>query len=1015
MSNNYDKIPDEVQTVKDALDIVQVIGETIQLTKRGDSYRGAVLSSSKSGASLIVNPRQQVFNDTAGEAGGDVYSWIAFTEGLDPIQDFPKILSIAAEKAGIQLEHHPENPDKAQVLTILQAAAGYYHSQLTDEHRAYIMEQWGISNDTINKLLIGYAPNKTPLELELKDIFHNDDLKKSGLFYADGTILTDVFRGRIMFPYWKGGKVVYFIGRDPEWTKETQHGKYIKQPVHTESRAYISEVIDNNVFYGEDSIKRQDTCMITEGVTDCIMAIQSGVPCISPVTVRIKDSEKEHALELVKRMKTVYVCNDNEDNNAGRDGAIETAEYLESNGIQSELIELPRHAGIDKIDLAEFLSNHDSTALMNLPRNNVWSIKLQAVTVPSDAVGKAQILLKFITSDLAAMDPTMREVFVRNEVRTKFEMEKSDTNKILKRAESELKTIVKLDDRFFDERGSLKVKSMAEYLMSLNRFITLEDTKLLYYYSDGVYIPQGEDLINRAVQTLLGDASKIHHVSEIVHFIKYETIIKRSSINKETCRIPLKNGVYNLETDKLEEHTPDNIFIHQIPVTYDRDAECPNTKKFISEITDPAHPEDIQTIFEYIGYCLVPDTRIQRALMCIGDGSNGKSKLLEAIGAFIGPDNSSSESLQELENDQYSKAELFGKLVNIFPDLASSAIYENSVFKMLVGDEGMIRAVRKLEHPFRFKNTARLIFSANNLPPVPADNFAYMRRWILLEFPHKFEGDDIDINLMVKIVTPEEHSGLLNVVIPALKAIIKNGDYTNIQSTDEINRLYRIHSDPIAMFADECVVYSESDCVKTFMYEYYVNWCKDKGKDPKHAPVFSKRFIKLGYSSSRETTGNRRTVWENCSIRESVRGTNSYPDGNKQYQSTYPSECHSKVELCSIHEEEYKDGKNNSVYSNNREVTMVALTDSDEIGNGGHEKKRQGNDRTPDDALTDGIDTKYLVSVLTNYKNNLHKDGVVRNYEQFALIVYNQSKELHGVVTVEQLEEMSKKLARDGW
>ncbi|MCK5216579.1 MAG: hypothetical protein KAJ93_02260, partial [Methanosarcinales archaeon] len=652
-------------------------------------------------------------------------------------------------------------------------------------------------------------------------------------------------------------------------------------------------------------------------------------------------------------------------------------------------------------------------------RNNVWSIKLEAVTVPSDAVGKAQALIKFITTDLAAMDETMREVFVKNDVRAKFGLDKGEINKLLRKAESQLHEVVELDDRFFDERGRFKVKSMSEYVMGLSHFITLEDNKNLYHYDNGLYILRGEDLITKIVQTALGDASKIQHINEVIHHIKYETLIPRDYINNESCSIPLINGVYNLETDNLEPHSHENIFIHQIPVEYNRDAECPAFNKFISEITNPEKPEDIQTLYEYIGYCLIPDTRIQKALMCIGTGSNGKSKLLEAIGAFVGSKNTSGQSLQKLENNPYSPAELFGKLVNIFPDLASGAIYENSVFKMLTGDEGEITAERKYEHQFKFKNTARLIFSANKLPPVPADDMAYMRRWVLLEFPHKFEGADIDINLGAKLSTTEEQSGLLNIVIPALKTILKNGDYSNIQTTEEINRMYRINSDPIASFADECIVASEDDTWKILIYERYVKWCTENSKEPKTSPVFAKRFSKFGFSSSKESfigsNGKRNPIWENCSIKKSVRATEIYPDGQNHYQEVRPSGCPSKNTLCNIQEENKIEKESNVYTCKQRDNYPDTRTLSRKDGTEQYSVKRPGKKTTPDVTRTAAIDIKYLTKMVISYKDRLHPSGVIPNYEQFALIVRNQNKELKEVYTVEQIEQITRKLAKEGW
>jgi putative DNA primase/helicase len=252
--------------------------------------------------------------------------------------------------------------------------------------------------------------------------------------------------------------------------------------------------------------------------------------------------------------------------------------------------------------------------------------------------------------------------------------------------------------------------------------------------------------------------------------------------------------------------------------------------------------------------------------MLVGDGANGKSKLLEAIGAFIGNNNSSSESLHALTNDPYSTAELYGKLVNIFPDLASRAIHENVAFKSLTGDEGLIRGAKKYGQPFRFKNTARLIFSANTLPATPAGDYAYMRRWIILMFPNTFVGKDADVNLTAKLCDPLEQSGILNVVLPLLKQVLLQGDFTHAPLTESTEMMYRLNSDPIAVFMETMVVQSDGACVRKVMYEYYVEWSKEHNIIPKHTKVFSKRLLKLGYTFHRESSGDRNYVWDECMI-----------------------------------------------------------------------------------------------------------------------------------------------------
>lgn len=913
----------EKEEIKSKLDIVSLISETVKLTKQGSSYVGATSSLSKSGASLKVDPVQQVYNNFAEDDGGDVFNWIAYTEGLDIDTDFPRIIEIAAEKAGVRLEHVDSHvvSEKALISPFLQAVAGYYHSMLTPNCRAYIHEKWGISDEMIDKLMIGWAPEGNTLLKEMRDLFPEDVMRMSGLFYVrpNGKPEKDFFYNRIVFPYWKGGKPVYFIGRDPSWKAGSGSPKYIKQLVHSEKNPHISKVINNSVFYGEDSIRKADSVIITEGVTDCIKVLQEGLACISPVTIKIKEDQKEYAYQLIKNKKEVIICNDSEDNNSGKDGAIATAEYLESKGVHVKLVELPRPDGVEKVDLAEFLQTHTKEDFEKLDSNNVWEIKLHSQNVPDASVEKTRSVRRFLLNELRLMDPVTREIFIHNDVREYFKMSKKDMNTLMKSIKWEEEEEPREEDMdFFTSRGKLKVKKLGEYVMSLARFITFDDTKTVYTYRNGVYVSRGDDLISKIVQNALGDASKKQHIAEIINYVQLETLVPRSRVNHDITRINLLNGLFNIETMELEPHSPDYISIVQLPVTYDPCATCPAIDKFISEVLDEKHRE---LIYEILGYCMVPDTRIEKSTMFLGKGANGKSVMLSMFIEFLGAQNTSAESLHMLEKDPYSPAELYGKLANIFPDLASASLYENSTFKMFSGNESKIRAQRKYEHPFTFKNTARLIFSANNLPPVPKDNFAYFRRWMLIKFPNIFEGDRADKDLINKITTAEEMSGLFNKCVVALKRVLSEGKYSYDLSTGDVQIMYRINSDPVAAFADEMVVFSESDTLKSVMFGEYAEWCNLNGVEKLAENAFARRFKSLGYTPGRESTGSRQYVWENCAIGQSRRGSEKNTDGEKQDAETITSNNLPFSPNCNkVSYSNNIDGKkeNIDVYVNNR-------------------------------------------------------------------------------------------------
>ncbi len=413
--------------------------------------------------------------------------------------------------------------------------------------------------------------------------------------------------------------------------------------------------------------------------------------------------------------------------------------------------------------------------------------------------------------------------------------------------------------KYFSE-GKFIAKSLADEIMTEYYFLTFDDNKEVYYYENGVYKTGGENLIIRVAQEKLGNYSIKNRRYETLSFIKVETLINRNSVDKDLNIINLKNGLYDLKEDKFKPHTPSLLSTVQIPVDYDESAKCPMINKFLSEIVSQEH---IPSLLEWIGYSMIPNNKMQKAVMLLGCGANGKSVFLNLLTEFIGIKNTSGESLQDLEKDRFSKANLYGKLLNICPDISDSKIYDNSQFKVLTGNEKQIKGEKKGQQAFYFDNTARLIFSANDLPPVKNAGYAYYRRWMLFEFPNKFEGKNADKNLIDKLTTEEELSGLFNI---ALKQLLENGEFSYHKTIEEVERMYRLKSDSVAAFADECVMMSMDNTLKALVYDAYVNWCIKNGEKPESNVTFGKKFTRLGYQTIREHTGNRKYFWEGISI-----------------------------------------------------------------------------------------------------------------------------------------------------
>ncbi|MDH7602245.1 MAG: CHC2 zinc finger domain-containing protein [Armatimonadota bacterium] len=248
-----------------------------------------------------------------------------------------------------------------RVQGTLTETARYYHGRLKASPKVleWLIGHYGISEETIDSLLIGYSRNSGWKDTEggehpgviahltgCDDAYTLREIAGTGAFnLTRNDDLVPAFDNRLVFPYWSRGRVVFMIARKTPWTAESdwEQAKYKKLKCHDEhSRRHIAPCIDNGCLYNEDCLlSRPERIVITEGVTDCISLIQHGFSTISPVTVQVKDDDWRRILPKLAGVKTVYICQDNEVSEAGLKGALKTARHLADNGIETRLVVLP--------------------------------------------------------------------------------------------------------------------------------------------------------------------------------------------------------------------------------------------------------------------------------------------------------------------------------------------------------------------------------------------------------------------------------------------------------------------------------------------------------------------------------------------------------------------------------------------------------------------------------------------------------------------------------------------------
>lgn len=283
--------------------------------------------------------------------------------------------------------------------------------------------------------------------------------------------------------------------------------------------------------------------------------------------------------------------------------------------------------------------------------------------------------------------------------------------------------------------------------------------------------------------------------------------------------VNFRNGLYDLDKDCYLSHTPGVFSLNQLNCIYNPDAKCEDVDKLLDNVS--CNNKGIRTLLEeMLGYILIGDCRFQRSFILLGEGSNGKSVFLDMITSWLGSENCSSLALEDL-SDRFRPSQLVGKMVNIGDDSGADLLKNTAIFKKLVtGDPLTVEF--KHGQPFSYANRAKMIFSANNLPPSSDKSNGFMRRMTIIPFLAKFSPNDSNYDPMIKdkITTEDAKSYILNIAIKAAQKLIRNKKFTIPDAvTEELNK-YEESNNNVLSYLNEVPPIYEMDVSKT-----YANYC----------------------------------------------------------------------------------------------------------------------------------------------------------------------------------------------
>ncbi len=269
--------------------------------------------------------------------------------------------------------------------------------------------------------------------------------------------------------------------------------------------------------------------------------------------------------------------------------------------------------------------------------------------------------------------------------------------------------------------------------------------------------------------------------------------------------IQFKDVLIDFKTGEEIKATPKYFITNPIPWTLHKEkfVNTPTMDKIFEEWVGK---EYVQTLYEIIAYCLVPDYPIHRLFCLIGAGLNGKSCFLRLLKKFVGENNVTSTELDILLNSRFEITRLHKKLVCVMGETNFAEMSKTSIIKKLTGQD-IIGFEYKNKNPFEDTNYAKILIATNNLPSTTDKTIGFYRRWLIIDFPNRFsEQKDILDDI------PEEEYEILTIKsVGILKDLLERREFKNEGTIEEREKRYEDKSDPLEKFIKEFTNLKDSE------------------------------------------------------------------------------------------------------------------------------------------------------------------------------------------------------------
>jgi len=450
-----------------------------------------------------------------------------------------------------------------------------------------------------------------------------------------------------------------------------------------------------------------------------------------------------------------------------------------------------------------------------------------------------------------------------------------ELKKEIKKVDSEAQGGITLEDvciPVMDDKGE-KVKDMrfsptlatGAILKKFKIITTDDDTE--WIYRDGIYVPRGTATVDKILDRVCGDKYNINASREVHKKIRTRTMAETRPFDPDPFKFGAANAIVDLRTGICEPYTPELLITLRSPVVYDPEATCPAILEFLR--SSLGNDEAVKTVIDIFvaAACAVP---FEFFVCLVGVGSNGKKILEVLLERFFGSDQITACRIDELGTNPFIRGDLMGKRVLINSEVTGDKRESNWIKAISSGDT--IDSDRKNKARVKFNPFCIIVFDTNNPPKFHDNSNGFIRRFIKLDFPYVFTDSPDknnpkekkrDPDLVKKITSQQEMSGLLNLIIKRAPEIIKRREIYRSKTGSQMLAEYDRQTYSISTFIEEfCDTTLQSTFISSEdLYNQYKLYCAGINAAPKHMVPFLKSVVKLPtvkkVNQSVETNGKR--------------------------------------------------------------------------------------------------------------------------------------------------------------